>query len=82
MHYLIRDPHDLRWRVLMLELRALDELALFLVEHYDLDLVCGVLDERAHGKSDVLLWLVAEIYRVYRPLPFVGVDLLLFWQVT
>ena len=29
----------------MLELGALDELALFLVEHYDLDLVCGVLNE-------------------------------------
>ncbi len=29
----------------MLELRALDELALFLVEHYDLDLVSGVLNE-------------------------------------
>jgi hypothetical protein len=62
----------------MLELSAFEELALFLVQLYDFDLVLSVFHKRAHCQSDVPLLLVTEIYCVDGPLSFVGIDLLPF----
>jgi hypothetical protein len=66
----------------MLKLSTLKELALFLVKSNDLDLISGILNERAHRESDVPLSLVTEVDRVYRPLPFVGINLLPFWLLV
>lgn len=60
----------------MLELCALQEFALLLIEGDDLDLVGGVLNVGAHRQPDVLLLFVAKVDRVDRPFPLVGVDLL------
>jgi hypothetical protein len=61
----------------MVEVSAVLEVALVLVEADDLDLVGCVLDERAEREPEVLLRPVAEVYRVQVPLRLVRVYLLL-----
>ncbi len=65
----------------MLKLGTLNELALFLIKHDDLNLICSVLNKRPHRESDVPFGLITEVDRVYWPLPLVGVYLLPLWLV-
>lgn len=53
--YGIRDPHNLGWRVLMFKVRAVFEVALFLIQLDDLYLVSSVLNEGAQCQPEVLL---------------------------
>ncbi len=62
----------------MLELCALQESTLVLVEHYDFDFVSSVFNERSHRNPDVSLGLITEIDGINGPLALVSVYLLSF----
>lgn len=59
--YLIRNPHDLGWRVLVLEHTTLFKLPSIIVQSDDLNLVTSVLYEGAEREPEVLLRLVGKV---------------------
>ena len=78
--YKIRNPHNLGWRVLMLECCTSLKIAFLLIQLNNFYLIRCVFDEGTQGESEVAGWFIAEIYCVEVEVWLVSVYLFLFWR--